>query len=162
MVVTPDWFSLTSARGVALLAAALLLASPGARSQQQVIRVGTTPKPAATVPTQPAGEMQLTAYTGFGRLGPSNGLRTTPLELDLTVAFAKCSDGNVEINTLHIGGWRYNVAGVCENALDDGLVSVHGIGTTSVIATTRSSSEDDPSKVIRCDPATWRCGPAKR
>lgn len=127
----------------------------------QVIRVGTTRPESAAAAAKPAGQLRVTAYDGFGREHIPYGSGRTPLEIDVTAMLAECPDGNVEINALHIGGWRYNVAGACEQALDQGLLSVSGIAPAPVIAGTQTpAGNHEEQEVLRCDPATWRCGPA--
>lgn len=128
----------------------------------QVIRVGTTRPESAPAAVKPAGQLRVTAYDGFSREHIPHVSGRTPLEIDVTAMLAECPDGNVEINALHIGGWRYNVAGACEQVLNQGLLSVAGIAPAPApaIATTRSPAGNEEQQVLRCDPATWRCGPA--
>jgi hypothetical protein len=110
--------------------------------------------------TKPAGNLPITTYRGFKPFGDGRGSPKSPLEIDLTVALAECPDKNVEINSLHIGGWRYNVAGLCQNALNDGVLRVEGFdrGSASVVAGTHRSHDLEQPQVMSCDPTTWRCG----
>lgn len=164
MVTLADPFRTKPLRHGAATAALLLLALPAWPQQSggaPPTRISTSPARAAPVAVKPAGELNMTAYTGFGRFDPRLDSRSTPLEIDLSVALAACPDNNLEISAMHIGGWRYNVAGVCEDTANQGSIALQGIGKTSVVATTRPPGDADQPMVLRCDPATWRCGPTK-
>jgi hypothetical protein len=144
-----------------IMALALLLAH-GARAQDTaggstVTRI-TTSRPAGPPPAaRPIAQMQLTAYESFDRIGAGHGSRRTPLEIELNVMLAECPDDNVEIKAMHIGGWRYAVAGACDDALNRGVLAILGSATAPVVASTRPARRDDQPTVLRCDPATWRC-----
>jgi hypothetical protein len=156
-----------SARCAAGMAALALLTAHGTWAQDTasnttVTRI-TTSRPAEPSPgAQSVGPMQLTAYEGFDRVGTGRGSRRTPLEIDLAVMLAECPDGNVEINAMHIGGWRYGVAGACSDVLNRGVLGVQGItpASASVVARTRPAAGNEKQELLRCDPATWRCDAA--
>lgn len=143
-------------------AAVLMLATalPAWPEDSRPVRITTTRDEATPAAPQPAGELNFTTYQGFGRLDAAHDRRDSPLEIDIAAALAACPDGNTEISAMRIGGWRYNVAGVCENLPPQGAIEVQGVGKTSVVASTRPAADADNDTVIRCDPATWRCGPA--
>jgi hypothetical protein len=149
-------------RSTLFCAAVLTLATalPAWCEDSRPTRITTARDEAPPAAPQPAGELNFTAYTGLGRVDGAHDRRDTPLEIDISTALAACPDGNTEISAMRIGGWRYNVAGVCDNLPPGGAVEVQGVGKTSVIASTRPAAEAGQDTVIRCDPATWRCGPA--
>jgi hypothetical protein len=151
-------------RAAAVVAALLLMAIPRAWPQDatstSVTRITTSRVQDAPATGRPAGQLQVTAYEGFNRFGAGRDSRHTPLEIDLTVALAACPDGNIEINTMHIGGWRYVVPGACAEALNHGVLSVQGIDLPSAVASTQQAAGSDQRQVMRCDPVTWRCAPA--
>jgi hypothetical protein len=144
------------------IVALTLLLAHSARAQETaggstVTRI-TTSRPADPAPAaRPVAQMQLTAYEGLDRVGTGHGSRRTPLEIELNLTLAECPDGNVEINAMHIGGWRYGVAGACDDALNRGVLAVPGSAAAPVVAGTRPARGDDQPTVLRCDPATWRC-----
>jgi hypothetical protein len=119
-------------------------------------RAGTRPAAPAAPAAEPAGQMRVRVYEGFGTLGPVYGARDTPLAVDVDLGLVTCPDGDTEIGTMDIGGMRYDVAGTCDDVAR-GAVTVHGAATAGAAPVAQAGTAPAARGPIRCDPATWRC-----
>jgi hypothetical protein len=100
--------------------------------------------------------VQLRVYEGFDARGPVQGRRDAPYALDVTAALTRCPNGNVAVEGMTIGGWRYAAGDPCGPRVplrpDESASPVPG---AKVIGRTQSAV---PGTTIRCSPNTWRCG----
>lgn len=119
-------------------------------------RAGTKPAAPAEPLAQPAGQLQVRVYEGFGTLGPVYGAKDDARAVDVAVGLVTCPDGDTEIGAMNIGGMRYDVAGTCRDA-GRGSVTVEGAAPSGAAPVAAAGTAPAAGGVIRCDPGAWRC-----
>lgn len=123
--------------------------------------VHTTPQPPAPAPVS-TSHMQVRVFEGFEGHGTGRRGRETPLAVDTDLELVTCPDGNVQINSMTVGGAplaQDQPMAECNAGSRQGSVRFDDGQQREVTATAGTPPAPAPATppAPRCDPVTWRC-----